>query len=143
MYDTIVHQIAPLFIIVIFTITLLVRILWQKYRMHRVVQWRKYRKMTVQLLSISFLYLIFYFPYAMLNLLSFFRSTIVIPVAAWDYTIFLSYFTYLLFPFVCACTLPNLRTKLRNLLRLPRRTAMVHPAQATVTAINNRRTVLQ
>jgi hypothetical protein len=49
-WDLIVHQVIPTFIIVIFCTALLLRVVLQKRRMNQPVQWRKYRKMTIQLL---------------------------------------------------------------------------------------------
>jgi hypothetical protein len=64
MWEMIVHQIIPAVIIIVFSIALFVRVLWQKHRIHQPVQWRKHRKMIIQVLSISVLYLFFFFPYA-------------------------------------------------------------------------------
>jgi hypothetical protein len=69
MWDAIVHQALPNLIIVVFSIALLARILYQKHRIHWAIQWRKYRTMIVQLLSISILYLIFAFPLTLMNLM--------------------------------------------------------------------------
>lgn len=55
LYDMVTHQILPICIIIFFGLLLLLRVLWRKHRMHRPMDRRKYRKMTVQILSISIL----------------------------------------------------------------------------------------
>ena len=118
MWQTIVHQILPTFAIVLFSLTLLGRVLWRKYRMHQPIQWRKHRKMAVQLLSISLLYLVFSFPFILVTLmylcgLSYSAYGTFIP-----YADFCSYFIILLLPFVCALSLPELQTKIKAIFRL-------------------------
>jgi hypothetical protein len=118
-YDLIFHQILPTFTIVIFSILLFIRILYQKTRMNRPIPWRKQRKMAIQLLSISVLYIFLNFPWTFLDLCfelglssnsaSKFRS----------YAYFFSAYIIFLFPFVCCGSLPELRTKLMKLLCCP------------------------
>src|SRR5690606_27998885 len=64
MWDFVVDQLLPILIIIIFSSGLLLRVLRQRVRMRRTIYWRKHRKMTIQLLSISFFYLIIILPYA-------------------------------------------------------------------------------
>lgn len=67
-YDAICHQIIPTFTIAVFSLALLVRVLWLKSRMNRGIQWRQQKKMVIQLLSISTLYLLFNFPRAIIQI---------------------------------------------------------------------------
>ena len=62
LWDTVLHNILPTLVIVIFSIVLLVRVLLQKHRMRQRMQWKRHRKMTIQLLSMSTLYLFLYMP---------------------------------------------------------------------------------
>ena len=62
LWDTVVHNILPTLAIVFFSIVLLVRVLLQKHRMRQQILWRKHRKMTIQLLSMSTLYFVLYIP---------------------------------------------------------------------------------
>jgi hypothetical protein len=136
MWEAIVHQIIPSLTIVLSSIALFVRILWQKHRMHQPINWRKQRKMALQVLSISLLYLIFSFPLALSTTTTFINPAVNLTMDNWGYMILLSYLTYLLFPFVCAMILPNLRIKLANLLHLKRRTRTIHPEQLGMAATN-------
>ncbi len=58
-WDLICHVIIPTLIIVIFSFGLLLRVLWQKSRLRRGIEWRKQRKIIIQSLSVSILYLVF------------------------------------------------------------------------------------
>jgi hypothetical protein len=58
-WDLSFHQVTPILIIIFFSTALLVRSVWQKNRLHQRVNWRKYRKMIIQLLSFSTIYVIF------------------------------------------------------------------------------------
>jgi len=53
MWKIIAHQLLPVSTIVFFSMILLLRVLCQKYGMHWSIQWRRHRKMTIQVLSIS------------------------------------------------------------------------------------------
>jgi len=127
MWELIVHQILTILTIVIFSIALLVRVLWQKHRLNQPVRWRKYRKMTIQLLSISFLYLIFCFPYTLAYTISLFGLPYEVIADFMLYSIFFSYFMLPLFSFVCVLSLPELRTKFINIFYLQRQVRRIGP----------------
>jgi hypothetical protein len=117
MWDSIVYQILPNLLIVLFSVALLARVIFQRYRLQRSIQWRKYRKMAVQSLSISFLYIIFSFPLILLDLISFSGLSYVISSDVRKYAGFLSYYLVLLLPFVCALSLPELQVKIKNIFK--------------------------
>jgi hypothetical protein len=125
MWDTIVHQILPSLTIVISSIALLVRILWQKHHMGQSLRWRKHWKMTVQLLCISILYLIFTFPITLMNFLYLCGLPDDVGTNFMNYALLLNYCIMLLFPFACALSLPELRKKIKILLRRRQRRTVV------------------
>ena len=120
MWDFVVDQVIPILTIIFFSSGLLVRVLRQKVRMRRSIHWRKHRKMTIQLLSISFFYLIILLPYAVVYIVRLCGLTSSLITDFRTYTAFLSYFIILLFPFVCAFSLPELRSKMKTIFRLRR-----------------------
>lgn len=61
-WDMIVNSVIPTLIIAIFNITLLYRIIAQKQRLRQPIQWRKHRRMSMQLLSLSAVYLFLNLP---------------------------------------------------------------------------------
>ena len=121
MWDFIVDQLFPILIIVIFSIALFIRVLKQKQRMCRTIHWRKHRKMTIQLLSISFVYLIILLPYAIVYIIRLSGLKNAFSNEFYAYTVFFSYFILLLFPFVCALSLPESQIKLKNFFQLKQR----------------------
>ena len=127
MWDVIVHQTLPNVIIVIFSVALLVRILYRKYRIHQVIQWRKHRKMTIQLLSISILYLFFAFPIALMNLMYYCGLSEDLGLEFYEYLLFFNYLMLLFLPFVCVLSIPELFSQIKRFLRLPRRNHSVAP----------------
>ena len=126
--------ILPIFLIVFFSIALLMRVVRQKHRVHRVVEWRKQRKLTLHLISISSVYLCFDGPLTLITLVRLSGR----PRWAHDeYPVFfyLSYFPILLLPMVCIGSLPGLRNKVKCFG--PRRSRRI-----AVTMTHQRKTVM-
>lgn len=122
-WDSILNFVLPSLIIVIFSVTLFVRIIYQRCRMHRRIEWRHNWKMAAQLLSISVIYFVFLLPAMSLNT----AYTVGLPwdggsdvYWAWMY---LGYYTVLLTPFVCVLLVPEVSEKLqKSVWCCPRRT---------------------
>jgi hypothetical protein len=66
-WDLMCHQMIPTIIIVVFSMALLVCVLYQKSSLCRKIQWWKQRKMTIQLLYITILYQLLNFPWTFLQ----------------------------------------------------------------------------
>ena len=126
-YDTVAQQILPVFVIVLSSMLLLVRVVWQKHRLRLAQQWRKNRKMTIQLLSISLLYLFFSFPYCVVSILMLCGLPSDLVLSLYDYSVFLIDFPVLLFPFICLLSFSEVRTRLVKTFRRRRSARMVAP----------------
>ena len=61
-YDWVANLGSPIMVIIVANFTLVIRVMRQRYRRHRVVSWRKQRRMTLQLLGISSLYFFTWIP---------------------------------------------------------------------------------
>jgi phosphatidylglycerophosphate synthase len=94
-------------LIAIFNMALVVRVVRQKYRIHRSVQWKKQRKLPVQMIALSLLFLIFSLPSTTIYLVRLFGppdwADKVLPI-----------FFVLLLPYVCLDNLPYLWKKLNK-----------------------------
>jgi hypothetical protein len=115
-WDLIVHQVIPTLIIVVFSVGLIIRVIWQKRRLNQPVTWRRHRKMTVQLLMISVLYLVFNFPWTFLIFAVQYglpERVVSVPLV---YASYLYYYIFFLFPLVCCVSLPEIR---RTIYRTP------------------------
>jgi hypothetical protein len=113
-WETMAHQIIPTFTISIFNVALILRVLWQKTRLRRAIQWRKQRKMIIQLLPISILYLLFNFPWIFIQFCYLVGLPVNGAISTYYYGIFLSIYIIFLFPFVCCGSLHELRKKLKR-----------------------------
>jgi hypothetical protein len=126
-WELVCHQLIPIIIILIFSFSLFLRILWQKSRLHRTIHWRKQRKMTIQLLSVSILFLSLSAPGVFLSISYEFGLSRDIGIYYMPYAYFFSYYVVFLFPFVCLGTLPELRKKLEKLLFCQRQQRFIVP----------------
>lgn len=100
---------VPVFSIIIFNLTLLIRIIWQKYRIHRSPQWKKQRILAIQIFLMSIPYLVFCSPPLLIfmiriGLMNFYQSIF------FSHT--LSFFTL---SFVCLGGLPKFWKKLNRI----------------------------
>ncbi|CAF0770595.1 unnamed protein product [Adineta steineri] len=143
MYDGIAHNILPVFSIVVFSIALIGRVWYNKYRMGQRFQWKKYRKMTIQLLSISSVYFFLLFPPMILN--TAYAAGVSYSVAADFYSgaMYISYLITLLIPFVCTAALPELRAKFPKIPEIyKRKSTAVVPVTFTLNRLAASRTAV-
>jgi hypothetical protein len=127
MYETIVHQILPNLIIVVFSVALLLRVRRQKHRIGKSLQWRKHWKMTIQLLFVAIIYLIFALPVTLMNFLHLCGLSREVTDPFMEYLLFFNYCILLLCPFACALSLPQMRNKVKDILQLRRQARAVAP----------------
>ncbi|CAF0826920.1 unnamed protein product [Adineta steineri] len=96
---------------------LIIRIITQKRRLQQQVHWRKYRKMTIQLLSVTSIFFIIYLPPVLLGI----SQRLGVPSSVGStystYANFFSNYVVWLFPFTCLGTLPQLRTRVKTIFR--------------------------
>lgn len=111
-WDTLVNHMLPTIVIIVASAALFGRILYQKKRVRQPIRWKKHRKMAIQLLAISVLYLILYIPATLVEFAHLCGASEHIGGNFLLYAEFFSYYIYLLFPFVCAGSLPHLKNKI-------------------------------
>ncbi|CAF1200524.1 unnamed protein product [Adineta ricciae] len=116
LYDLIAHGVMPTFTIILSSIALFIRVLYQKHRVQQPVQWRRYRKLTVQILVISFLFLVLLFPPMLIQFLHICGMSTSVGSEFSLRMIFVSYYTFLLFLIFTISSLPELRAKLNKIL---------------------------
>jgi hypothetical protein len=100
--------------IAVFNISLLIRVIWQKHRFRRSIQWRKQRKLAIHVILMSLLFLIFSLPMNIMYLVHLFgqHDTAMEVTSSLFY---LAYFAILFVPPVCLASLPKLLDKIKNL----------------------------
>ncbi|CAF4169591.1 unnamed protein product, partial [Adineta steineri] len=135
--DIIFHQFIPTLNIVIFSIGLLLRVLWQKTRLNRSIQWRQQRKLALEILSIAIVYLFFQMPRVFLQFCYVFGLPIDTERIVISYAYLFTYYTTFTFPFICCGSIPTLKTKIRKMTVAPTRVQTQQPQQAYLRPINN------
>ncbi len=90
----------PLILISIANISLVIRVVWQKNRRHQIISWQKQRHMTLQLLSISCLYLIGWFPNTIFAIIYHITESNVVAKIHLNYIYELLYLVCLFIPWV-------------------------------------------
>jgi hypothetical protein len=125
------------------SVFLVLRVVFQKHRLQQQMQWRKHRKMTIQLLSIASIFFIFYLPLVILGTAYKLGLPSYIGVEFNLYANFFSSYTEFLLPFACINTLPKLRTRIKNTCRWfwRRRTNVVAPQQLPIRSAVDSRTL--
>jgi len=91
----------------------LIRVYRSKRRLQQSMNWRKYRKMLFQLISISSLYLSINFPISIIYILSI-TSFADRALKALECLSFFGYFIPLLLPFICLTSLPDVWRKIKR-----------------------------
>jgi hypothetical protein len=101
LWDTLVHSLLPTFTIAIFSFALIYRVIAHKTRIRQPIQWRKHRRLSMQLLSLSSVYLFLNFPLAIIMLIQLFENSGPhFGFGAQLYIFFLTYSVTLSLPFV-------------------------------------------
>ncbi|CAF3838715.1 unnamed protein product [Adineta steineri] len=113
------------------SIFLVIRIVFQKRRLQRQIQWRKYRKMTIQLLSVTSIFVVIYLPPILLGIAKQLGVPSYVGVDYTKYSNFFAHYVIFLFPFTCLGTLPHLRKRMRKSFRYfwRRKTRTIVPQQ--------------
>lgn len=131
LYETIMNQIGPNFLIIISSLLFLIRIIRQKSRFNRQFRWRQHQKMIIHVLVVSLLYLIFGTPYSFVIFLYLAGMPTSIAGDFVKYSLFCLYYVLLLQSVVCAATLTG---SLKQIQRFCRRKTTVHPMLRTLTS---------
>jgi hypothetical protein len=133
MWEFIVNTSVPVLLESILSIGLVVRVLWQKRRLCQSSQWRKNRRMMIQLFLVSGLNATLNLPINLMSLAYLCGLPAQYGVEVELYFLFLGYWATFLFPFASLCQYPELRKKIQKtifcvILKRPRATATVGPA---------------
>ena len=111
LYEFLAHGTVPTFLIALFSIGLWMRVLMHNQRVRQTVNWGRHRKLTMQMLGISCLYLITNMPLCIVNLIQLLGMSD-FGLAYVPYFVMVVYFNPTILPFVCLGCLPDLRKKL-------------------------------
>ena len=123
LWDLLLHQVIATLIIIFFSLGLLARVVYQKIRVRQPVQWRKHRKMTIQLCAISLIYFFFNSPWVIVILAFVFGLSLDVVSVGIIYGKYVLYYIIFSFPLVSLLSLSELRAKFleKILFQRPRR----------------------
>ena len=123
LYTRLAHQFIPVFVIAGLTVTLLVRVIKKRRQVqNNQVNWRRYRRMIIQLLLLASLFLSLTVPATTVSIIqNCCLPTFAVAIQV-SYLNFLARFLTLFMPFVCLSLLPEIWRKL-----LPRKKPQVRP----------------
>jgi hypothetical protein len=124
-YESLFHYFIPIFVLIFFSNALFLRVILQKRRLRRAQGWHQYRKMTIQLLFVSIIYL-FDLPYIIVTIVRWsgypdFGTNVQGP-----YFYYVSYIPVVLFPFIILGSYPKLVQQL-FIWKRPRQAVAVFP----------------
>ncbi len=127
-----INSCIPIILEIFVSIGLILRVYWQKRRLHQSHQWRKQRRMIIQLCLVSGLNTSLNLPLYAIYVAKLCGVTSQYRREADLYFYFLGYFVIFLFPFASLCQYPELRKKIKNKIvgivkKQPHRTAAVAP----------------
>ncbi|CAF1076200.1 unnamed protein product [Adineta steineri] len=121
MWDFIVNNLLPGLLIAFVSIILLARVIRQKRRLKQQIQWHKYRRMTIQLLSMAILAIIFILPLNLLSLAHLCGLSEDIGAEEEQYLFYIAYIFTFLIPIVCLYSTPELYKEIKMKLGCRRR----------------------
>ncbi|CAF1411193.1 unnamed protein product [Adineta steineri] len=120
-YDWIVNTALPIIIIIFANATLVIRVIEQKHRRQQTISWSKQRRMTLQLLSISSLYLVTWIPSIVSGLMQQVNPTEHLYDIQENYISDLTYLICLLLPWMYIGLVPDFKKwMLKHFRRLKR-----------------------
>ncbi|CAF1183615.1 unnamed protein product [Adineta ricciae] len=125
--DVIIHQIIPILIIITSTLALFFRFQRQRVHRRRSMQWKKQRKLIIQVLSIVTVFGVFQFPWALLESWNLFGIPFGSLGVIQNYMLFFNCYSVHLFPLVCIGTIPEISKKMAKLLWWKRPYVQVYP----------------
>jgi hypothetical protein len=136
-----VHGCLCTMIIACFSIALLVRVVMHRQRVaNRALKWKKYRKMLIQLLSISAVYLLFNFPIMILSVARQCGLPANVGVEEELVAFFLTYWVMFLLPIVSLVSLPKLKKRISKLVYIfGHHQVTIHPTRAKIIGITGTR----
>ncbi|CAF3864813.1 unnamed protein product [Rotaria sp. Silwood1] len=127
LYDTLINGVLPSLLISVFNILLFIRVIKQKQRLRQQIQWKKYRRMIIQLMSCSALFLLFNLPLKAFAVAYAFGLPYGTTGQFELFIYFISNFTTLWMPFVCLGSSPDIWLKIKETVRIPHYTTTITP----------------
>ncbi|CAF1137733.1 unnamed protein product [Adineta steineri] len=134
--------IVPTCSISLLSLGLIVRVIRQKRRVQQRINWRQHRRMIIQLLSISCLYIFFDAPTVLIGLIRLSLPTFAMDIQI-QYLFYIVYLLPLLVPFICLSTFRELWSKNRTRIHPTMPFTQSHTTRRNPQTINIKSHVVQ
>jgi hypothetical protein len=131
--DTVANNIVPALLEPLASTALIIRVIRQKQRFSQDVNWRKHRKMVLQLVPVSALNITLILPLNIFTLAYLFGLPSSYGAQVDLYFYFLGYFFPLVIPFIFISSIPQVSKKLKSIFRCEQRSI---PIVGTANVIN-------
>lgn len=120
-FDWIINTALPLLTIMFANFTLIIRVIRSMRKIRRRRQsltWKRQRKLTLQLLSLSYIYVLGWAPSTIVSIIqSFAQPNLLEDIPQLEYCDFLTFFVCPLQSLICVLSLPELRKSVKRLFR--------------------------
>ncbi|CAF1444584.1 unnamed protein product [Rotaria magnacalcarata] len=113
-WESIVNGILPITLETFASVSFVIRVQLQSRRLSRLPQWRKTRRLTIQLSLMSAINICFNIPSCLISFAHYCGLPSQYGSQIQVYFTFLAYFITFLFPFVSLCQLPELRKRIKT-----------------------------
>ncbi|UJR38794.1 hypothetical protein I4U23_031459 [Adineta vaga] len=138
-FDWLVHYAIPILIISFSNLFLFFRVVWQRIKQGRPVEWNRQKRMIIQLAFISSLYLILITPEVIVGVIEALWSPTFALEIQLNYFFYITNFVHQLLPFIIISSLPNMYNELKRFFQrikrfITRDRSRIHPS----TIVNER-----
>ena len=117
LYDALIHNNLPIYIIILSNIVLIIRVLNEKRRLNRPLTWKQNARMALQLLVVSMVFLISWSPTIVIFVAQQITSSTIFSDSASIFAFDMIYCVPLFLPWVCFALLPECQKWIRKLFR--------------------------
>lgn len=115
-YDWVVNNGVPVIVILLSNVILIVRVIYQKLRLHQPISWQKQRRMRLQLFYISSLYFISWLPNGVIGVIKRINKSFVMTEFQSNYLYDFIYLVCVLIPWITITMIPELKNWLQRLV---------------------------
>ncbi|CAF1245789.1 unnamed protein product [Adineta ricciae] len=121
-FDWLFHYGSPMFVILIVNLCLFFRVIEQKLQRRRIIDWRRQKRMIVQLAFISILYFTFMLPEIIVGVIEALWDPTFLSDIQYYYFYYMAYFVNQFLPFIIVGSLPNIHKQFREWILFIKRT---------------------
>lgn len=144
-FDWLFNYGLPSLLIIFVNFLLFGRVVWHKIKQGRAIQWRRQKRMIIQLTFVSILYLIFMLPQVAVGSIQTLWSPTFLSDIQANYFYYIVYFINQFLPFIIVSSLPEMHKDVKRWIERVKRHfnhgRQLHPVDLTIATVNRNITV--